>query len=100
MFKPTEFPCTAWRITPELNVLETRIVGFNKPYYSRFCDDGYGMYYSDDLFATKHDAVRGATVKLQEFDARLKRAIQRQRRRTQMVAHLQAQVLTEGLSKV
>lgn len=89
MFNPTTFPCTAWYVTPALNVLQTTV--------NTWCS-GYGVYdckkpgymREDQLFETRAGAVTEAVLRLAEDTARLRRAEARHARRKKMVDGLLA----------
>lgn len=104
MFKPTKFPCQAWRLTPMLDVLECTV-------NSECRTDPTWVYTSADmqttgsLFATKGDAVVGANKKLLEFELRLHRAQARHPRRVKRVAELefemhQAKIAQKNTQKI
>lgn len=85
MFHPTQFPCTAWYVTPQtLNVLETTV----KSAYGSFNTEFFvctkpTFLHRDQLFTTRAEAVAEAERKLEvakERYVKLGYRIERQKR--------------------
>ncbi|QXV72213.1 hypothetical protein Acf1_00016 [Acidovorax phage ACF1] len=63
MFSPTKFPCTAWYVTPSLNVRECTVERRHHR-YPDLLDSSVGLKYSYQLFSTREEAIAEAGLRL------------------------------------